>query len=159
VAVDGNEAISAFAALARRYCRWAEAAPGEPRAEILLARQLLAALQYARLMLPESAVGGDHETSAVPHQHWQAIRQRFGVLPIDEYSEVYDPFSDEPAVTASVADSLADIDRDLRQGLELYDAGALSEAAWHWRVLHGVHWGRQLLGAQRAIHAWLTRHE
>ncbi len=156
---DEREAIAAFAALARRYCRWAEATPGEPRAEILLARQLLAALQYARLMLPESAHGGDHEANAVPHQRWQAIRARFQVLPIDEYAEVYDPFGDEPAVTASVTDSLADIERDLSQGLEFYDAGKPQEAAWHWRTLHAVHWGRQLLSVERAIHAWLARHE
>lgn len=154
-----QEAAAGFAALARRYCRWAEAAPGEARAEILLARELLAALQYTRLLLPETAVGGEHETAAVPQSHWDEVRRRFEVLPIDEYWEVYDPFSDEAPVVVSVADSLADIDRDLRQGLDLFDAGAVREAAWHWRVLHGVHWGRQLLGAQRAIHAWLTRHE
>jgi len=159
VALSDQQAAAAFAAVARRYCRWADAPPCEPRTEILLARDLLATLQSSCLLLSEAAIGGDHETVAVPQSHWEAVRSRFSILPIDEYWEVYDPFSDEDPVIVSIRDSLADIDRDLRQGLDLFDAGKVGEAAWHWRVLHGVHWGRQLLGAQRAIHAWLSRHE
>jgi hypothetical protein len=50
----------------------------------------------------------------------------------------------------SLSDDIADIYRDLRDGLIPYDAGDTGEALWNWRTDFESHWGRH---AAHAIYA------
>jgi hypothetical protein len=78
------------------------------------------------------------------------------VLPTDYYRSV-DPFpiesEDEPSV-GSLADDLADIWRDVTEGLLALEIGSPeADVIFHWRYLLDVHWGRHAVDALAALHA------
>ena len=52
------------------------------------------------------------------------------------------------------ADDLADIYRDLKEGLELYEAGHVAEALWEWSQSFNTHWGRHASSALHALQAY-----
>jgi hypothetical protein len=52
-------------------------------------------------------------------------------------------------------DDLADIYRDLKDGLNLWDSNthdAQREASWKWRTNYEIHWGTHLARATQTIH-------
>lgn len=80
-------------------------------------------------------------------------------LPLDFYWDIFDPFAtpaNEP-VANSFYDDIADIRRDLRRGLDLYDRGFPLAACWEWRFHFQIHWGEHLVGAQRALYLWMRQ--
>src|SRR5690349_3135565 len=117
-------ATDAFAAAARAYVAWAEQTTAMSGLhEAFTARPLVARLITAVIELPRDSAGGD--AAKISGDEWQRVFQRFGTLPFNYYSECFDPLvvpAEEP-VTADLADDLADIWRDVKGGLLLYDAG------------------------------------
>jgi hypothetical protein len=69
----------------------------------------------------------------------------------DSYRQVFDPTEDTEAIFGSLADDIADIYRDLQEGLVLCEARP-QDAIWEWRLLFYSHWGKH------AINALLTTH-
>lgn len=82
-----------------------------------------------------------------------SLAQRFGAS--NYYREIFDPYEapEEEAVTASLADDVADIYQDIRGGLVKWERGESGEALWGWRFHLEVHWGEHATGALRALHA------
>ncbi len=150
-----DRAIVAFAHVARSFCQWAEQPPGSPDAESLAGRSWLCRLYAAALELPS-----DVEVSAVEHEscsdeRWKRVFKRFGALPINWFSQVPDSRvipGGEP-VAGDVADDLADLFRDLWDGLQAYDSGSHQDAASAWRRSFEVHWGSHVTNALVALHA------
>lgn len=71
------------------------------------------------------------------------------------YWEVFDPYEQDKPVTGALDDDLADIYRDLKEGLLVSSgigAADIEEATWHWRFLFLTHWGDHLTDALRALH-------
>lgn len=64
-------------------------------------------------------------------------------------------FEEEP-LTGDLADDLADVYRDLKPGLVLYEGGHIDEAVWHWNFHFNIHWGRHAAEALYAMHAFAT---
>ncbi len=61
------------------------------------------------------------------------------------------------AVMLPLGDDLADIWRDLKEGLLALAGGASPDAvAWEWRFGFYAHWGRHATEALRAVHARLA---
>lgn len=150
-----EERIHEFAALAREYCSWAQTPSTQtPAEEAMTALRLLVNLYRLALALPEGEGGSDVESTT--QEEWQGVYRRFASLPVDLYSEVFDPLEFPPAepVGASLGDDLADIYRDLKGGLLLYDRGDLSGATWEWAFHFRAHWGHHATGALYALHAW-----
>jgi hypothetical protein len=80
-------------------------------------------------------------------------------LPL-RYSEQFDPLAisstEEPTI-GDIADDIADIFRDVRNGLWYFDTGRLPDAAWEWAFGFQSHYGRHAAGAVRILHAtWLN---
>ena len=71
--------------------------------------------------------------------------------PIDAYSEVFDPYADEPPVPYLLSDDLADMANDLVRGLLHYDAGRGREALWWWQYTYLNSWGVSAGAALRAL--------
>ncbi len=90
---------------------------------------------------------------------WQRLYARLGSLPFGYYGVVFDPHTIPPEepVIGDLADDLADIYRDLKDGMNLWTAGHHVEAVCHWRQHFGFHWGRHAADAIRALHVWLER--
>lgn len=70
------------------------------------------------------------------------------------YQCVFDPTTDKEAICGSLADDIADIYRDLKEGLVL---GTMNHArreniVWEWRLLYYSHWGHHAMDALLVIH-------
>jgi hypothetical protein len=72
---------------------------------------------------------------------------------VDEYAELFDPYSDAKATAFRLSDDLATIAADLIHGLQHYEAGRSSEALWWWQYSYVNHWGLHGGAALRALHA------
>ena len=140
-----------FAAAASSYCDWAELTPGDAAAEAISAQRHLCDLYRLALDLPD--VSGDEDAPDITHAEWMKVYTRFQSLKPYNYSKIYDPleFPADEAVFCDLADDLADIWRDLKSGLILWEAGAFDAASWQWRFSFSSHWGRHLTGALQAF--------
>lgn len=69
---------------------------------------------------------------------------------------MFNPWSDDEPVHAELSDCLADIYKELREGLAAIDAGRRDEAVWDWRFGWEYHWGRHAWEALAAIRSLQT---
>ena len=148
--------VENFAEIVRRYCVWAESSFGEIEGEMQMAQKILAELFLNILSLPDDEFEDDVELEDVSTEQWKAVRDRFAKLPINGYWTIFDPTKDKEneTVFAQLSEDFADIYRDIRYGLLIFDAGHLSEAVWEWKFHYKIHWGRHLLSAQKVIYSW-----
>jgi hypothetical protein len=149
-----------FADAARDYCRWAEAAPSAAETDMLIARRHLASLTALALDLPDAACDAN-DPVPIPTEAWRSVFKRFGELPVNYYNNCIDPLhavGAEPSL-GDLADDLADIWRDLKGGLLLFDAGQAGAAACAWREGFAIHWGRHAASALFVLQCWLQVQE
>ena len=71
--------------------------------------------------------------------------------PVDEYTEVFDPFGDNELVPYFLSDDLTEIAGDLVHGLRHFDAGRVEESLWWWQFTYLNHWGTHAGAALRAL--------
>ncbi len=148
--------MSRFVESARSYCKWIEGNVGSSVGELQQARLLLTQLHLAALALPNVGVGVEIVTShRVSPDEWRALLEKLFDLPVSGYWVVFDPLHPEKVdpVYNSLADDLADIYSNIKDNLNLFDDGHVSEAVWEWRFSFLTHWGRHLTSAQRALHS------
>lgn len=95
----------------------------------------------------EPDVGPDPDLDAVRGQ----LAKR--LAPVDEYVEVFDPYSDSETTAYRLSDDLASVAMDLVHGMRHYQAGRPTEAMWWWQFSYFNHWGNHAGAALRALHA------
>jgi hypothetical protein len=121
-------------------------------------------LEVSQLMLAGGRLGAI--VDVVPHERFepdagpdpdvQGLREALAELlgPIDEYSEVFDPYDPEVEVDASrLSDDIADITAELGHGLAHFDDGRWLEALWWWQFSYLNSWGAEAGSALRALHS------
>ena len=153
------EEVERFRGAAIEYCHWAEQPPAEQDREATTAVRLLSSLLHHIQSVP----GADPE-DLLEHEILQKgegtldVYRRFGALPFQYYSEVWDPIEVPGAepVTGDLADDLMDIYVDLRQGLRYFEQNRTVQAIFHWTFSFGVHWGRHATSALRVLHCYLV---
>jgi hypothetical protein len=124
-------------------------------------RVLIPSLMSAAIKMSDASPTDNDAPSTVTHEQW-SDRLSAVEATLSEHGsywttpDVVD--SSEPeVVNLPIADDLADIWRDLRDGLNRLEAGGqLSDIAWEWRFLFDVHWGAHAAEAIRALHALAT---
>jgi hypothetical protein len=142
---------------AREFCTWCKSSPETKSAEGRKAHSLLTRLYAEALELDEPATyNADIESGRVNDEEWKEVYARAAALPFQYYSSQFDPSDVEPEghEIGDLADDVADIYRDLSEGLALVDAGHIDEAQWAMRFSFLTHWGRHASGAIRALHCW-----
>jgi hypothetical protein len=121
-------------------------------------------LEVSQLMLAGGRLGAivdvvpeeRFEPDAGPDPDADPLRENLARLlaPIDEYTEVFDPYAPTPeAMTFRLSDDLADIAADLVHGLQHYRAGRSTEALWWWQFSYLSSWGNHAGAALRALHS------
>ena len=82
-----------------------------------------------------------------------ALRVRLAeeLEPVDEYTEVFDPYGDNELVPYFLSDDLTEIAGDLVHGLRHFDAGRVEESLWWWQFTYLNHWGTHAGAALRAL--------
>lgn len=74
------------------------------------------------------------------------------LAPIDEYTEVFDPYAGTPELlTSRLSDDIADIVTELVHGLAHYRTGRSLEALWWWQFSYLATWGPAASAALRAL--------
>ena len=151
-----NEPTEKFVSVVREYCAWAESKPKTESEEAEISIRLLAGLYSNVLALPKNGPGQDIDGKRISDEEWNNMFKRFGALPFNYYSEYFSPakVAEEEPVIGDIADDLADIYRDLKEGLELYETGHVTEALWEWNQSFNSHWGRHASSALHALHAY-----
>ncbi len=151
--------VDRFAAAAQAYCTWSESGAEDDASEARTAVRHLSIL-YALaldLCLREEA-DSDLDGVEVDDDAWKTVYARHHALPFDYYWEVGDPHSQSPGepLCGDLADDLADIYRDLREGLSLFQEGHAAEAETAWFDCFQFHWGLHATQALSAIHRWFA---
>lgn len=152
--------VERFAEIVHRYCVWVESPSVDANADMQTAQKLLAELQFFVLDLPDDEFEDeDVELEDVTAEQWHDVRNRFASLPVEGYWTVFDPThaQENDPFFALLSDDLADIYRDIKYGLLLFDAGHISEACREWKSNFKIHWGRHLLDAQKVVYSWLNK--
>lgn len=142
------EAVVRFSGAAHEFCALVEGAHdrGDVRDEyVLKLRAALADLVAAAFRLPDIEPSDSDVPTSISHEQWQsvfaALQAQLGVI------------SGGPETTMTVTDALADVWRDLREGLDALDAGhRWEDVAWEWRFGLQTHWGRHAVDALAALH-------
>lgn len=72
------------------------------------------------------------------------------------YNAIVNPLVEPPEtpVVMDLADDIADIYRDLSEGLALFDNGHTAAAQWELAFSFHGHWGRHAASAISALHCW-----
>jgi hypothetical protein len=150
-----------FALAVRFYCDWASSpgTAGSAQSEMLTARRHLASLFAMAVNLPRYECDWvEREPTDV---EWTKTFKRFGELPVGYYGNICNPL-DVPAGEAALgdlADDLADIWRDLKEGLTIFEEGYRDAAGWQWLESFTIHWGEHAINALAVIHFWLGRNQ
>lgn len=149
--------IQAFAQAATTFCDWCRSKPGDERSEARLALRNLSRLYLLAQELRELEDAPDIDADRPNSAAWHMIFKRFGTMPFSYYQSIFDPHNiNEAAATGDLADDLADIYRDLSEGVALYDAGHVDSAEWAWAFSFRKHWGRHAASAIHALHCWFA---
>jgi hypothetical protein len=155
-----DTSVASFIEVARGYCALVEV--GGSGNSWLFARECLASvldLYRAALVLPETEPDGLKLTAPIGHELWEATRRRLQEkLSRDTYWEIFEPMQlEQPEpLCGSLSDDLADIWRDVKEGLLISsneDASSTDEAVWRWRFSLESHWAHDASGAIYALHA------
>jgi uncharacterized protein DUF5063 len=124
----------------------------KPHALLLACGKLLPRIYSAGLALPDIDPDDSAAEASVPSPTLPSLGR------FDLYSEIYDPYVDEPPVMGSLADDLSEIYADLATPLREFDAGRVANAIWSWRFNITSHCGDHLVDALRAIHRAVNAH-
>lgn len=145
--------MRAFHDIASDYCAWAERSIEHPNLIEWLPR-ILAELLHAAFSLRDDGLADAH-AEGFQRPDYQQIRAALPPLPFQYYREVYNAFdwkaSDEP-VEGELHDDLADIYRDLSEGLYIHRHVSPAEAERYWGQSFRYHWGEHATGALRALY-------
>jgi hypothetical protein len=152
-----NDPVQAFAAAAREYCAWSE--PDVPKS----ARDAFARLSRLVELIERVPRGSGIYLgpSKYTSEQWNAMFRGYKDIPVQYYRSYFDPLDlDKTEMEmGDVHDDLTDIWSEMYVGLEVYDAGDVASAAFHWRESYDVHWGRHATAAMYALHCWLVDRE
>jgi len=166
---DNVEIAGRFAGIANRFCSVVDSASGMERTELLLQiYRILPKLIDEAISLPEVKLsdsddpqGGNSQPAfqVKVRQHVQEWDQLYNLLKKrlgdwDRYSQVFDPTEDNEAIFGSLADDIADIYLDLKEGLVPSETHGTppEDIIWSWRLLFYSHWGKHAMDALLAIH-------
>jgi hypothetical protein len=146
-----------FAVVVRSFCDWTEADRSTQTgyAVMLLARRHLASLYASAIDLPE--IDCEPVDDVLTHEDYKQTYHRFDSLPVGYYGRACDPLDLTSGETSlgDLADDLADIWRDLKEGLLLFDGGHRDAAAASWQESFTIHWGNHAANALAVIQDWL----
>jgi hypothetical protein len=85
-------------------------------------------------------------------QLYDLLKEKLGDW--DLYWQVFNPTTDKEADCGTLADDIADIYRDLKEGLVLNEKRLArpEDVIWEWRLLYYSHWGKHAIDAMLTIH-------
>ena len=150
--------LDEFTKSARNFSSWCLTDYGEATTAARTALSLLIRLYSHALTLQDSdCVDHDINGEWADDQTWNTVFKNAGSLPFNYYSTISNPqiIPHEGSEVGDIADDIADIFRDLSEGLFLYDRGYFAEAEWIFKFYFQAHWGQHASAAIYALNCWL----
>ena len=119
---------------------------------ILQLQDHLVGLYATALRLP-AGEPSESDVREAKHDGWSALHHRLAskLGDFNDYSFIFDPYElDSAPVVSSLADDIASIYQDLKDGLAMIEESP-DAAAWEWRESFKTHWGRHATHALYAV--------
>jgi hypothetical protein len=158
-----------FASVAQHFCSVVDSAANLDRIELLLqVYRILPQLISEAISLPNVELNDDESqeqekrksvarararlSDAQWGQLYELLKEKLGDWNL--YWQVWNPTKDNEAIHGSLADDIADIYRDVKEGLVLGKAQQAlpKDNIWEWRLGFYSHWGKHAIDAMRTIH-------
>lgn len=151
-----NTNTEIFLSTVKNYCLWVELPPLSIHEEIREAIHLVSKVYTQALLLPETETNDGFLEIDISNEEWNTAFKRFTSFPFNYYLDFFAPYQIEEnqAGLGDLADDLADIYRDLKEGLMHYESGNLKAAIWTWKWTFNSHWGRHAVSALNALHCY-----
>jgi hypothetical protein len=166
---DNSAVVNRFRLIAQRFCSLVDSAVTLERTEFLVqVYRTLPELIGEAMRLPAEEFGDDEddeqETSmyqsraeiGMKHEEWsrlyRALKEKLGDWNL--YWKVFNPTKDNEAIHGSLADDIADIYRDLKNGINLKESDKVlpQDIIFEWRFGFYSHWGMHAIDALRTLH-------
>jgi hypothetical protein len=152
--------VRQFAEDARAYCEFIESfrhgTPNDCFARLL---RLLSALaksgEAIPFDMPDDELDRSEDRSHEQHLAIVGLIREVVTGPCGELEAYYEEDEEIRHRTLMICDDLADIYRDLIEGLDAYDRqteNCVAEAVWQWRFGYEHHWGIHLFNALKTVH-------
>lgn len=153
--------VDRFGVLADRFCSIVDSAPSLDRNTFVSqVHRVLPKLIDEAIGLQDVEPTDNHEgtnwAARQKMEEWNrlysSLKEKLGEW--DLYRQVFDPTQDAEAIHGSLADDLADIYRDLKEGVVLKETYRTwpQDLIWEWRLAFYSHWGKHAMDALLAIH-------
>ena len=140
--------LQSFYQLASDFCKFLQnEIQSEETLDTLIS--FLMRLYLSALALPQPVL----EKEKPQHKRTAPVEIRFQTDMPTCYREVFDPFEKESPIYCDLKDDLADIARDLQNGIAAYESGLVGRASFTWRDGSEFHWGNHAVDAIRVLHA------
>jgi hypothetical protein len=151
--------VKEFAVAAEEFVTLAEREGKLMEVDLWKVRDILLKLIYHVTAADNAGHGTEFDGDRPDDDAFARAVKRFSTFPFNFYRVVFDPHDmespDEP-VTGMLADDLADIYRDLAEGLDNYRKGHVAEACFDWSQSYRSHWARHAVSALSAIEIYRT---
>jgi hypothetical protein len=163
--IDIESAFREFSLVGSQFCAVVDSAPSLDRVEFLSQiYEILPRLIQQAIVLPavspSDVVDRKKITrTRVKQEEWgqlyESLKEKLGDWNL--YWQVFDPTKDSEAISGSLADDIADIYRDIKEGLGVQYPGLdlQRDAVWSWRFGYYSHWGHHAINALYTAHALL----
>ena len=145
--------VREFIKLANSYCHYISAKE-MAYDDITALMELLMKLYLSATDLPETEPETINSISSVEADQ---VRITFEEQIPTYYWKVFDPFIQEDAVCANLAEDISEIAANLHRGIREFEAGRIGNAIFEWKFGLNSHWGNHVVGALQALHAIRTR--
>jgi hypothetical protein len=152
-------AIDGFPALAESFVAFVEGSGAMPRDQLVrgLERHVVELYRGALDLRMPTKVQQPKPPGALTNDAAAALQRRLSAQlgEFDLYRFAFDPYdpSDSDPVVGSLADDVADICRDLKDGLLAFNANEVDDAVWQWTFSFEAHWGLHAASALLAMRA------
>ncbi len=156
--LDEEDALQQFVLAADHFCEWLESDVALHADDAL---RFLGNLYNSALFLPAGEVVslGDFDRMPVLEQiQLEPVRLRLAYFPFLYYWDIEHalPMDGEEPRLGEINDDLADIYKDVKEGLLAFQSGLKPLAVWHWRQTWAMHWGKHAVSALKALHENVT---
>jgi Domain of unknown function (DUF5063) len=161
--------VHRFGLIAQQYCSLVDSRSALEKSEFLLqVYRMLPELIAEAIRLPLINFGDDENEvqeatinqirarTEMRQQEWgqlyNSLKEQLGDW--DLYWQVFDPRKDNEAIRGSLADDIADVYRELKDGIVLKEAIEIPphEIVFEWRLGFFTHWGKHAIDALRTMH-------
>jgi hypothetical protein len=157
--IMNTPSVVGFQSAADEFCGMARRNEPLTKADLWRFRELLIRLLFHIPAVESHQHGADFDGLRIGDEEFGRAVTRFGGLPFNFYRVVFNPHDFEPddePVTGMLADDLADIYRDLDEGLDNARNGHIDDACFDWSHSYMSHWSRHAVNALAAIEIFRT---